>query len=231
MDQETLFTASKWEILKLLSEQPLSPIELASRSNTSVANISQQLRLLEMAGLVKSERVSNRDKGQPRILYSLAADQTYLIAATNDFVQKKLLKLSSYNKVILRIWFYEKPELHYFLEKAFWSIEQLFDKVDALALDTTTEDPLTLVLFSRDASLRDKAKPLAVTSPTGVARRIQFHVLNSDKPGQLPLLYTLYDPSNLLSTLSREAAASDSRAPDTPQTKGESKYQPNNTKR
>jgi len=119
MEQETLFTASKWEILKLLAEQPFSPIELAARSNTSVANISQQLRLLEMAGLVRSERIPNRDKGQPRVLYSLAGNHSFLIATTNSFAEKKLLKLSVYNKVILRIWFYPKPEFHYFLEKAF----------------------------------------------------------------------------------------------------------------
>ena len=60
MDHETLFTASKWHILKQLETQPRSPLELARICETSIANVSQQLRLLEMAGLVKTKRVSNR---------------------------------------------------------------------------------------------------------------------------------------------------------------------------
>jgi DNA-binding transcriptional ArsR family regulator len=206
MDQETLFTASKWQILKLLSEQPLSPIELAARSNTSVANISQQLRLLEMAGLVKSERIPNREKGQPRILYSLAGNHSFLIAATNDFVEKKLLKLSSYNKAILRIWFYGKPELHYFLEKAFWHIEQHLDKVDGIAVDQRAEDPVTLVLFSRDQGLRDKMKPLVIKNPAGTARQVQFVIAHPDKLDKQfakASLYAIYDPSNICSSLEK----------------------------
>jgi len=148
MDQETLFTASKWEILKLLSEQPLSPIELAAKSHTSVANISQQLRLLEMAGLVKSERVPNRDKGQPRILYSLVGDQSFLIAATNDFVEKKLLRLSAYNKAILRIWFYDDPDTRYILEKAFWRIEPRLKDIRQLGIHSTDRKRVRFCVFS-----------------------------------------------------------------------------------
>ena len=51
MDQETLYTATKWDILKLLEGQQLSPIEISKIAGSSLANVSQQLRLLEMAGL------------------------------------------------------------------------------------------------------------------------------------------------------------------------------------
>ena len=50
MEQETLFTAAKWEVLKSLAENSKSPIELAEASNTSLSNISQSLRFLELAG-------------------------------------------------------------------------------------------------------------------------------------------------------------------------------------
>jgi len=179
MEQETLFTASKWVILKLLSQRSLSPIELAAASNTSVANVSQQLRLLEMAGLVKSERVPNRDKGQPRILYSLAGNNSFLIATTDDFVQKKLFKLSAFNKIILKIWFYDKPELHYSLEKAFWHIEQHLDKIDALAVDKSAGNPINMILFTRDEKL--KLNPLAVSCPDGSKRQVAFIATHPDK--------------------------------------------------
>jgi len=200
MDQETLFTASKWDILKLLSEQPLSPIEIAAKSNTSVANVSQQLRLLEMAGLVRSERISNRDKGLPRILYSLAGNHSYLIATTNDFVDKKMLKLSAYNRIILRIWFYERHDLHYFLEKAFWSMEPMLDKIDALALDQSVDAQLAFVVFTRDGQLKDRLKPFAIKGPEGQTKQATFIFTHPDKEKQeRKALYMLYDPANVLS--------------------------------
>ena len=55
MEIESLFSSTRWEILELLSKEKLSPIELSLKINTTSANISQQLRLLELAGLVKSE--------------------------------------------------------------------------------------------------------------------------------------------------------------------------------
>ena len=202
MEQETLFTASKWEILKLLSQQSLSPIELAAKSNTSVANVSQQLRLLEMAGLVKSERVPNRDKGQPRILYSLAGNHSFLIATSDDFVQKKLFQLSAYNKIILKIWFYEQQELHYPLEKAFWNIEHDLDKIDAIAVDTTSTDALSIVLFTRDEKLA--VKPFTLTCPDGAKRKVTFTTTHPDRPGkgvQASSLYSIHDPANIIPNL------------------------------
>ncbi len=201
MEQETLFTASKWEILKLLSEKSLSPIELAARANTSVANISQQLRLLEMAGLVRSERVPNRDKGQPRILYSLAGDHSFLIATTDDFTEKKLLKLSSYNKIILRTWFLEDRKLHYYVEKAFWHIEPLLPSIDALALDLGSTNPLNLIIFTRDAKLKTKLHPLALFGPDGEKRQLLFITTDSDNPSEelgQTTLYPLHDPGTII---------------------------------
>ncbi len=144
MELETLFTASKWEILQHLAEQALSPLQLAERSSTSLANISQQLRLLEMAGLVTSERVPNRDKGQPRVLYRLAADQGYFIATANDFTEKKLCQLSDYNKIVLRIWFYEDANVRYVLEKAFWQIEQHLPEITRLTVKKVSEKKIEL---------------------------------------------------------------------------------------
>ena len=132
LDTETLFTATKWEILKLLESKPHAPIEIAKELGSSLANISQQLRLLEMAGLVQSKRVPNRDKGQPRVLYSMAGNLSYMIATTDNFVDKKVVKLSERNKSVLRIWFLEEDELRYALEKAFWQIEEHLPNIERL---------------------------------------------------------------------------------------------------
>lgn len=206
MEQETLFTASKWVILKILSEGSFSPIELAARSNTSVANISQQLRLLEMAGLIKSERISNRDKGQPRVLYSLAGNHSFLITTASDFTEKKLFELSAYNKIILRIWFFPKKEVHYFLEKAFWTIEKHLPIIDALAIIEEDDSKISFLLLTRKEGF--SIKDLSVTRQNGEKRTMSFIIQHPDSSdikkvlgGENSVLYPLYDPGNIITSL------------------------------
>lgn len=205
MEQENLFTASKWDILKLLAEQERSPIELARVANTSVANISQQLRLLEMAGLVRSKRIANRDKGLPRVLYSLAGNFSYLIATTQDFVDKKMLSLSTYNKVILRIWFLDDQRARYFLEKLFWSLEEHLPRIQAILYDRACSEELRILLITDDAALPSQLEPMTLTAPDGEQRGVRIERI---APGAAPAhdgeWYALYDPSDHISRLSAD---------------------------
>lgn len=206
MEQETLFTASKWDILKILSSGSRSPLQLAKLSNTSVANISQQLRLLEMAGLVQSKRISNRDKGQPRLLYSLAGNHSFLIASTQDFVDKKFLKLSDYNKIILKIWFIDNSELHYYLEKAFWHTEEHLTSIDAILLDLGDSNEINLLIVSNKSTLKKELKKILIKNPAGVSKTVFFDVKTKPEfqkffQNKLSDYYALYDPSNLANPL------------------------------
>lgn len=216
MEQEMLFTASKWEIFKLLSDEPLSPIELAKRSSTSVANVSQQLRLLEMAGLVKSEKISNRDRGQPRVLYSLSGNNGYLISTSNEFVEKKLIKLSAHNQIIMKIWFNQNKDIHYFLEKSFWKIEEHLKDIDGIAVDESSNSPINIVILTRNKELSKKLKHFSITNPipkfcnnkskkeTKDTRQIFFITTDTDKISKeltkIPL-YSLYDPEGIITKL------------------------------
>jgi predicted transcriptional regulator len=205
MEQETLFTASKWDILKILSSGQKSPIQLAKLSNTSVANISQQLRLLEMAGLVQSKRISNRDKGQPRLLYSLVGNHSFLIASAQDFVEKKLLRLTEYNKVILKIWFLDNPKLHYYLEKAFWQVEEYLPRIYAVIFDNNNSEELNLIIISDDLELKKELKKIIIKNPEAVSKIILFNVKTKQEfrkllSNQESRFYVLYDPSSLITS-------------------------------
>jgi predicted transcriptional regulator len=206
MEQETLFTASKWEILKILASGPKSPLQLAKLSNTSVANISQQLRLLEMAGLVQSKRVSNRDKGQPRLLYSLVGNHSFLIASSTDFVEKKFFKLSDYNKIILKIWFLDDSNVHHFLEKAFWFLEDRLKQIEVIAVDkrSLSSDDLQVLIVSVDPSIKASLKKMQIRNPEGLMKNIVFTVRSySELPKYMAqnaeYVYPIYDPKNILS--------------------------------
>ncbi len=188
MDHETLFTASKWAILKRLERGPASPLELSKVCGTSIANISQQLRLLEMAGLVTSERVSNRDKGKPRVLYQLAGNLSYLIATADNFVEKKIVPLTDRNKVVMRIWFFDDANLRYTIEKAFWKIEPFFDKIAYLGVDTRGN---TLTFHVQFKGRGMKLQPFTVTDRNGEKRQVLFTTDKTDNPSEeIMILYS-----------------------------------------
>lgn len=97
-----MLTGTKWEILKLLSKEKLSPSELAERLNTTIANISQQIRLLQTAGLVKKEKTSAVKAGKPRTLFSISHDYALVIVFSDGFAEKKLIKLTKEQKATLK---------------------------------------------------------------------------------------------------------------------------------
>ena len=104
MDVETLLTGIKWEIIEIISKKPSSPTELAEKINTTVANVSQQLRLLQTAGLTKRKRISQLKPGKPRTQFSLADDYAIIITVASNFTKKKLIKLTSDQKTTLKKW-------------------------------------------------------------------------------------------------------------------------------
>lgn len=102
MELETLLVGTKWDILELISEKPYSPIEIAENLGTTIANVSQQLRLLQTAGIVSKKRTGTGKPGKPRMLFSLADNFAFIMVMSNGFVKKKLIRVSSKQKEVLK---------------------------------------------------------------------------------------------------------------------------------
>jgi predicted transcriptional regulator len=197
MEQETLFTSSKWDILRCLEAGKKSPIDLAKETNTSVANISQQLRLLELAGFVKSERISNRDKGLPRILYSVSDNHSYIVASTPGFVDKKFLKLQEYQKCTLRIWFLDNSALQRYLERFFWTIEKHLEKIDVITMDAKDFSNVKVGIVTNNAELK-KLKDVSIDGANGPVKFSINFVKDQDVKKLLSNQYIIHDPKNLI---------------------------------
>jgi len=196
MEQETLFTSSKWDILKCLEAGKKSPLDLAKETNTSVANISQQLRLLELAGFVKSERISNRDKGLPRILYSIADNHSYIIAATPGFVDKKFLKLQDYQKCSLKIWFLDNQNIQKYVERFFWDIEKYLEKIDVIAIDAKDFSNVKVSMSTNNADIK-KLKDISVEGQFGIVK-FSLNFVKEQDVKKLSSQYIIHDPKNLI---------------------------------
>ena len=101
-------TASKWDILNIIAQKPSAPLEIAKTLQTSIANVSQQLRLLEAAGLVTRKRVSNSQPGKPRALFSLSRDFCDISVLSDGFAEKKQLTLNKESGFVARALLYEE---------------------------------------------------------------------------------------------------------------------------
>jgi len=104
MELEGLFSGTKWDILRLIAKEPRNPLELARVLGTSIANISQQLRLLEAAGLVRKEKVSNRERGKPRTRYFISRDMLYVVVLSRALQEKGMVELGESQRQAVKKW-------------------------------------------------------------------------------------------------------------------------------
>jgi len=153
MELDSFLASPRWEILKIISERPSSPIEIAEKTKTTVSFISQQLKLLEATQLVKKEKTGAFEKGKPRNLFSISKDLFYLITLTNGFGDKNSLNLEDYQKSILRTWSLEHKSLQYFLEDFFCKIRNNFNEINAIFLDLKKVNP-SVIIFSEDKKIQ-----------------------------------------------------------------------------
>jgi hypothetical protein len=127
MDIETLFVATKWEMLKEIAEIPSSPLQLSQRLGTTIANVSTQLRLLEAAKLVKRERTGSAKAGKPRYLFSFVRDTAHITSLANDLTYKQLITLQPHHKSTLSTWRMKKQH-HGPVMKFLYMNDELFKK-------------------------------------------------------------------------------------------------------
>ena len=211
MEITTLFTEQKWNILKILSSREASPLQLAGNLNTTMTNISQQLRLLEAANLVKKEKIKNRDKGKPRALFSLTNDYAYLVSTMHHFADKKLLILNDYHKFILRVLYLDNADLHYYLSKYYWKIEDILPQIEAIVLSEGGEDIKLLVITEKVKEIQKKISSTVIKNPgdgqktinvQGLTRvELKKMIAQKKSPFDKENVQVVYDPEGLISGL------------------------------
>jgi predicted transcriptional regulator len=199
MEIESLFSSTRWEILKILSSVNLSPIELALKMKTTSANISQQLRLLELAGLVKSEKTSNTDKGKPRVVYSLVGNTSFIILTLPSFAEKRQLPLTEYNTFLLKTLFIENTEYHHVLIELYFKLKSLLSNIRLIAFNQkdysvqiVADNQKTIDgLKKLDLDLNPDLKKVRVV----ISNTIDF---KKKSPESLKSMILLHDPTRIL---------------------------------
>jgi len=200
-----VFNNGKWDIIKDLSDKKLSPLQLAQKYNTTIGNVGNQLRILEAFGLVKKEKVSNRDRGKPRTLFSLAYDCAFLASASKGFANRKLLKMSGYHDTILKLWYIDNEKLHYPLEKFYWKVEDYLSEMKGLAVKVNHDREISvLILTSNIGQLKNKiGNSIQISDENKVP--IQFNIIYKNvselkKFDSVKEYHVIHDPEDFLSS-------------------------------
>lgn len=155
MDYDSLLAYPRWKMLEFLVKQPSSPLELSHKMRTSVAYISQQLKLLDAVGLVTKERTGLAERGKPRTLFSVSKELAHLSILTKNICAKKLLPLTEHHKTIINIWLIENYILHQPLEKFILTIEEDLDDIDHILIDIQ-DQPAKVIIVSDSKKITNK---------------------------------------------------------------------------
>lgn len=104
MNIDGLFSGSKWKIIEYISKKPSTLQNIATELGTSIANISQQIRFLEFADIIKRKRIQKNIAGKPESTFYLSNDFTYIIHASKDFCKKDFLNPDAFQSLMLYSW-------------------------------------------------------------------------------------------------------------------------------
>jgi len=177
MELDSFLATPRWEILQMINKRPSAPTEIAENLGTTISFVSQQLKLLEAAGLVKKERTGAVEKGKPRTIFSISREMVYLVPLVKGVYQKKLLELTKEHKIVIKIWQIEDHKLHAPLEKFFWRIDHLLEDIDAIFVYHKGLAP-KIYLLSKKSNLTQKINKAQET----LAEKLSFQVISSVSP-------------------------------------------------
>lgn len=151
-----LFSGSKWAILESLAKQAQSTSELAKELKTSQANISQQLKQLELAGLIKRRRAQQSNK---HYLYSIDKPYTHVVHVGPGIAQQQTRTASPYQNLLSALYTHKHASA---LITAIFGNPDLFSHANAIGI-LRRKQPEILVLAENVDSFRENASQTITT--------------------------------------------------------------------
>lgn len=209
MGFEQLLTGSRWTILESLAKQPRSTSELSEELQTSQANISQQLKQLEIAGLVARRRAPN--KKRVHYVYEIQQQHTYLASIApgrakkqsiqNEPKQQLIFSLLAHKHAISLITFilclpnyFEKSMAIGVLERAHPELFILTEHVDEFRTNSNIE--LETIQGKKTVAIWSHSEKEV---HEGFARKDNYFYESLKETS------IVYDPSNTLQKLKKQA--------------------------
>jgi DNA-binding Lrp family transcriptional regulator len=149
---ESEIAGSKWLILKILSKNPQTPKQLAEKLGTTIANMSQQLKLLEAYGFLKKVRADkgpNSRKGKDlRVMYSLVKGKTWLISVMPGVAKRKELKINSEMGLLVNLLLLDLKDEHPFVLNFFLN-NNVVDYIDSAYYLKSDKNEINILVITK----------------------------------------------------------------------------------
>jgi len=168
-----IFISNRWNILKEIAQSPQSPSDLALKTNTSISNITQQLKLLEAYKIVRKEKSEEKNAGKPRTIYYLNVEIAYSVILKNGKAERKLFYIDNNNNMFFNILFSLNPEDLMFILKFSFKYEEVLKKCKAIGFLKSTKDSIELFLITDHLEeIRSKFSNIFIEDHHGKTKKI-----------------------------------------------------------
>ncbi|MGV8087166.1 MAG: hypothetical protein ACP5N1_06055 [Candidatus Woesearchaeota archaeon] len=139
---------NKWTILREIAQTPSSPSELALKLNTSVSNITQQLKLLEAYKLVRKEKSEIKHTGKPKTIYHINTELAYATLLKKDKAERKIFHIDDNNSMFFNILFNLNNDDMMYILKFKFKYDEVLRKCKAIGFLKSTKDSIELFLIT-----------------------------------------------------------------------------------
>lgn len=168
-----IFNINKWSILKELSIKEQSATDLAETINTSISNITQQLKLLEAYGIVIKNKSNEKTVGKPKIIYRIKEDFVYAAMLKNGKAEKRLFRLEGFNGFIHNMIFTTGPDDSFYILKFILKHEEILKRCKAFGFIKSTRDAVELFILAENVDeIRARFSNMFIEDISGKTKKI-----------------------------------------------------------
>lgn len=142
---------TKLSILNLLKSEKLTTKELAKKTNTTMANISQQLKNLEFMKLVKKTKntgTGSRAQKDRRVFYELLENKLYIKKISSNYVGYEEIKNDSFNDFLSNLMLTNFEGRKHLL-KFFLTLKDT-SNMESLALLNSQQEEIHILIISKE---------------------------------------------------------------------------------
>ena len=175
MNDEASFICSpqRWNIITAITTGVDSATTLAEKLQLSIPYINTQLKLLEAAGYVKKEKKRTAKIGKPRTHYRVAKELAIVAAIKPSKTQLSVVKPQKHASFIFNTLFLKNEDELYFLQKFYYTNEDLIHSTEMTALIDTKEDGMHFLVITPDVDeFRKKYSNIVITHPLKKEQKI-----------------------------------------------------------
>lgn len=197
---------SRWSILQAVSHNPSSATDISERTDGSLPNVTQQLKLLEAHDLVRFRTARSGQAGKPRKIFSLRRAVCHITFARQGFAGKRLVYPDQMQEMLISTFFLPSEDQR-FIIKALLCNQDILEQCSLAFLSRPGTDIEMFALTGNVEEIRERYSNINVDCGN-VGRKIALWTHNEEEvkqgilnkePYYLSLIQdmqVLHDPSN-----------------------------------